>query len=146
EGVETLTIDKLRAVGLDRLDTLLRASAGEMAAASGIRAEVAGAIVARLRAYQSGAASRGAAPDRGPELGERRRPPAPRRPAHGPFEEAASAWSDDARTAKREQRKARDRIFLAVKVVLARLGERDRIGRLDKATYHERIADLERFV
>ncbi len=145
-GVESGTIAKLRAVGLDRLDTLLRASAAEMAAASGIRREVAAAIAARLSAYRTASPATVAAPDVGAAHRELRELVAALHQQHDDFERASRAWSDQARDAKRTARRDRDRTFLQIRVVLARLGEHDRIARLDKAAFAERLADLDRLV
>jgi hypothetical protein len=146
EGVENVTVDKLRAVGLDRLDRLMRARADEMAVAAGIRPDVATAIVERLRAYRAATPSAVAAPDAAAEHAGLRGLLTALRRQDELFERAAKGWSDADRTAKREQRNAREQTYLAIKVVLARLGERDRINRLDKAPFRERIAELDRYL
>jgi hypothetical protein len=146
DGVEALTIDKLRAVGLGRLDALLAANPEDMAATSGIRHEIAVAITQRLHAYRDSAAATVAAPDVGSAQREIKTLLGALRHHHDEFERAAAGWSDDSRTHKRVLRKERDQTYLRIKVTLARLGERDRITRLDKVPFQERIADLERFV
>jgi hypothetical protein len=146
EGVETLTIDKLRAVGLGRLDTLLAASADEIAVTSGIRPEIAAAIARRLRTYRDTSPATVAAPDAAAAHREMTTLLGVLRKHHDDFERAAAQWSDGARADKRTLRKERDQTFLQIKVTLARMGERDRITRLEKVPFQERIADLERYL
>jgi hypothetical protein len=146
DGVETLTIDKLFAVGLSRLDALMRANAGDMAAAAGIRPELAASIVERIGSYRAHGGAAVSALDAAQEqreLGELLR--ALKR-QHREFEQAASSWSDDARNRKRELRKERDQTFLQVRVALARLGERDRINRLEKLPFEGRIEVIEGYL
>ena len=50
------------------------------------------------------------------------------------------------RAKKKAQRKERDQTFLRIKLALARLGERDRITRLERAPFSERITDLDRYL
>lgn len=146
EGVERRTIEKLFAVGLSRLDALMKASADEIAIVAGLRAELAESIVGHLRAYREAASSSLAAAD---PLAERR--------ALGDllimlsvqndeYMHAASKWSSDARTRKSEARKAREQTFQRIKVALARLGEREQLARLDKMPFNERIATLDRYL
>jgi len=145
-GVEAHTIDKLRAVGLGRLDTLLQANAEDMAATSGIRLEIAAAIVEHLRAYRDGGRATVAAPDVAAAQRELRGLIATLRKQHDDFERAAAGWSDDLRADKRTRRKDREQTFLRLKVTLARMGENDRITRLEKLPFQERIVELERYL
>ena len=54
-GVEQPTIEKLFAVGLGRLEALINANAGDVAAVSGLRPELATAIVQQFKAYRASA-------------------------------------------------------------------------------------------
>lgn len=146
EGVERRTIEKLFAVGLNRLDALMRATSDEIAIVAGLRAELADAIVAQFQAYRAAASSALAAPD---PLAERR--------ALGDllimlsvqndeFVHASTKWSEDAKTRKHEARKQREQTFQRIKVALARLGERDQLAKLEKMPYGERIATLDRYL
>ena len=146
DGVERRTIEKLFAVGLNRLDALMRATADEIAIVAGLRGELADAIVEQFKSYRAGASSALAAPD----------PLAERRALgdllimlsvqHDEYSHAATKWSDDARTRKQEARKQREQTFQRIKVALARLGERDQLVRLEKLPYGERIATLDRYL
>jgi len=146
DGVEQVTLDKLFAVGLGRLDALLRANADDLAAAAGVQPHLAAAIVERLRRYRATGGAAVAAPDIAAEHRELRALVAALRTEHEGFERAASGWSDDDRARKRELRKQRDQTFLQVKVSLARLGERDRIARLERLPFNDRITELEQFL
>jgi hypothetical protein len=145
-GVEKRTIEKLFAVGLSRLDALMRASSEELAVVAGLRAEIADAIVEQLRSYRSAAASALAAPD---PLSERKHLGdllIMMSVQNDDYNHAATMWTDEAKARKHEARKQREQVFQRVKVSLARLGERDLLARLDKLPFHERIATLDRYL
>jgi len=146
DGVEDLTIHKLFAVGLGRLVPLLQANASDLAAASGIPLEVATAIVARLRGYRDSATSTMTAPDSAAEHRELRTLVTAMKQQHDDFERASAGWSERDRTSKRSLRKFREQTWLRVKLALARLGERDRLARLDKLPFGDRIGDLDRYL
>jgi hypothetical protein len=55
-------------------------------------------------------------------------------------------WTDEARNRKQEARKRREQVFQRIKVALARLGERDLLARLDRMTFGDRIAALDRYL
>jgi hypothetical protein len=143
DGVEKLTIDKLFAAGLGRLDALLKANADELAVVSGIRPELAVAIVDRLRAFRAGTGSTLSAADAAAELRALKALVAALRDQHDAFERASAGWSEDAEKRKRAARKQREETYLQIKVALARLGDRDIIGRLDKLPFEARIRDIE---
>jgi len=145
-GVEKRTIEKLFAVGLNRLDALMNASADEVEVVAGLRRDVAEAIVEKFRTYRSGASAALSAPD----------PLAERRGLgdllimlsvqNDEYTHASTQWSDDARARKHEARKLREQTFQRIKVALARLGEREQLTRLEKLPFDERIATLDRYL
>jgi len=146
QGVEKRTIEKLFAVGLHRLDALMRATADEIAVVAGLRDELATAIVEQFTTYRTGASSALAAPD----------PMAERRQLgdlliilsvqNDDYAHAAAGWTDEARARKHEARKLREQTFQRIKVALARLGEREQLARLEKLPFDERIALLDRYL
>ncbi|HTR52815.1 MAG TPA: hypothetical protein VMJ10_19005 [Kofleriaceae bacterium] len=146
EGVERVTIDKLFAVGLGKLDALLAANVGDVAAVTGMRTELAGAIVAQFKQYRASASSTVSAPDATAERKQIHDLVITLSIQHDDFRRAAHGWSDDDKTKKREARKARERTFQRIKVALARLGERDRLARLERLPFDERIAMLDQFL
>jgi hypothetical protein len=146
DGVEKPTIDKLFAVGLNRLDALLAANAGDVVAVSGIRPELAAAIVEQFRAYRAtvkaAVSSRDPAAERR-ELGDLLIMLSLQ---NDDFARASSAWTDEAKERKRMLRRERDQTYQKIKVALARLGERDQLARLERLSFDERIATLDRFL
>jgi hypothetical protein len=145
-GVEKRTVEKLFAVGLHRLDPLMHATADEIAVVAGIRTELATAIVDQFRTYRTAASSALAAPD---PLAERRQLGdllIMMSVQNDEYNHASSLWTDEARGRKQEARKQREQVFQRIKVALARLGERDLLGRLDKLPFNDRIATLDRYL
>jgi len=145
-GVEKRTIEKLFAVGLGRLSALMAATAEELAVVSGIREDLAEAIVEQFKTYRAAGSSALAAPD---ALSERRQLGdflIMLSVQNDEFNHASTMWSEEARARKLEARKQRDQIYQRVKVALARLGERDLLARLDKLPFNDRIAALDRYL
>jgi hypothetical protein len=146
EGVEKRTIEKLFAVGLNRLDALMRATADEIAVVAGLHEQIARAIFAQFQTYRTGANAALSAPD----------PIAERRQLgellimltvqNDEFTHASSQWTEDARARKHEARKLREQTFQRIKVALARLGERDQLARMEKLPFDERISMLDRYL
>jgi hypothetical protein len=136
------TIDKLYAAGLSSLDTLFVAKADEISATTGITEALASTIVERIKQYREESvaladATRAAERQR---LGE---VAAEMRQLHAQFELAASDWSDDAHARKKQLRQARAETLLQVKVLLARLGEVDRLGELERLPFERKIEQIE---
>ncbi len=146
EGVEKRTVEKLFAVGLARLEALLKATSEEMAVVAGIRPELADSIALKLRAYREHAASAVSAPD----------PTAERKQLadlllmlsvqNDEYAHAASQWTAEAKAKKRDAMKQREQIFQRIKLSLARLGEREQLVKLEKLPFEERIAHIDRYL
>jgi hypothetical protein len=146
EGVERPTIDKLFAVGLGRLDALLAANAADLAAVSGIRAELASAIVAQFHSYRATANATLAAPDASAERKKLGDLLITLSLQNDDYNRASNGWTEDDKAKKREARKVREQTFQRIKVALARLGERDQLVRLEKLPFDQRIATLDKFL
>jgi chemotaxis protein histidine kinase CheA len=146
EGVEKRTIEKLFAVGLNRLDALMRAAADEIEVVAGLRAEVAGAIVEKFQSYRSAASAALSAPDPAAERRQLSQLLTELTAQNDDYARASAGWTDEARAQKREARKQREQTFQRIKVALARLGERDQLARLEKLPFEERIAMLDRYL
>jgi len=142
EGVERPTMDKLFAVGLNRLDALFNANAEEIVVVSGIRQQLAEAIVQQFQAYRARSKAAVSVRDPAAELRELADLLKSLRTQNEDFSRAANAWSDDARARKRELRKEREQTFLRIKVSLARLGAREQLTKLERMPFQERIATL----
>jgi hypothetical protein len=65
---------------------------------------------------------------------------------HVQFESVASAWSDDEHARKKHLRQARAVALLQVKVLLARLGEVDRLAQLERLPFERKIEQLEGYL
>ena len=141
-GVEKITIDRLFAAGLSRLNVLIKANAGDMSAAAGIAAETAARIVDRMKSYRSSLPTTVAAQDAAAEQSQLLALVGELTKQHQEYESAAAGWSDDHRKRKRTARSERERIFLEVRVVLARLGEVERLAELEKHPFKDRIRAL----
>ena len=146
DGVEKPVIDRLFAVGLNRLDALLRANLEDLVMMSGVRREVAEAIVDQFRTYRATA-----------DAAVSTRDPAAERRSLGDlvimlsilqddFLRAGDDWTEDARLRKRSLRKEREQTFQRIRVSLVRLGDRDQLSKLERLPFTERIAALERYV
>jgi hypothetical protein len=141
--LEPLMVQRLYAVGLGRLDTLLKATAEEIAVVADLPQPVAAAVVAKVQELRRG-------PESAPDLANTRRAVQPLvrslESIQHSYEKAASGWSSAAVTAKRRHRKEREVTFLQIKVALARAGEVDLVQRIDTQSYARRIDELERYL
>jgi hypothetical protein len=146
EGVERPTIDKLFSVGLNRLAALIGANAGDVAAVSGMRPELAEKIVEHFKAYRSTTNATVAAPD---PQGERRKLAdllIMLSLQNDDFNKVSSEWTDEANAKKRTLRKQRDQTFQQIRVALARLGQHNQLAQLDRMSLSERIATIDRWL
>jgi len=132
-------------VGLAKLDALLVANAVDLAAVTGFRPELASAIVARFAIYRAAGGALSAVDVQ-----------SERKQLHDlvivlslqndNFRRAAAGWKDADKAKKRELRKEREHTFQQIKVVLARLGEREHVQRLDRLPFDDRVAMLDNLI
>ncbi|HEY5946070.1 MAG TPA: hypothetical protein VIV40_11295 [Kofleriaceae bacterium] len=141
-GVERPTMDKLFAVGLNRLDALTNANAQDIVAVSGIRPELADAIVQQFQSYRSRMKAAVSVRDPAAELRELGELVKSLGTQNESFSRAANEWNDEARARKRELRKQREQTFQRIKVSLARLGARDQLSTLERLPFQERVEKL----
>jgi hypothetical protein len=141
-----LTMQKIYAAGLGNLDMMFLAEAEGIVSTTGIDPIVAARIVGKFQIYRKetrdGASSSGRDSERSrlaSLAGDLRR-------LHEKHEQAASAWSEDAAEEKKRLRHARSEVFLQMKVVLARLGEVDRLGELEPLPFQQRIERIEAYL
>jgi len=137
--------DRVFAVGLNRLESLFRASAEEIAVVAELPLEVAGAIVGKVEEFRRTTPA-GVASTESPTV--RRQIEAlvnALEAQHQAFERASQGWSRDSLAAKKRTRRERDTAWLQMKVALARLGEIDFLVRLEKLAFARRLEDLGRF-
>jgi hypothetical protein len=145
-GVRKVAVDKLYAAGLTTLEAMMLATPDDVAATTGLTRELAASIVERFRRYRDQVrssvpdATRAYERDRIAELAARLRR------EHYDHELASQAWSPEANEKKRQLRKARVETLLEIQVVLARLGEVERLKELDRAPFEKKIGLLEEFL
>jgi hypothetical protein len=142
DGLEPLMIDKLMAAGLTRLEALFQARADEVAAVSGLPADIAAAIVTRVQAWRSATPAPLASPDRAATARELGALVDGLARQHAAFEEAGRGWSERDRDAKRRLRRERDVAFAQITIVLARLGEVDLALTLERQSFARRLEEL----
>jgi hypothetical protein len=145
-GVKKVTLDKLFAAGLTTLEAMLLATPGDIAATTGIEEAIATRMVARFRQYKEELkaavpdATRAHDRDRVAELTARLRR------EHAAFESAAMGWTREADEKKKELRRARAQTLLDIQVILARLGEVDRVKEIERLPFERKVAHLESFL
>jgi hypothetical protein len=142
--LDPLAFGRLGAVGLGRLENLLRVSAEEIAYVAAVSPALAAAVVDKVAEFQR-AVPAGVSGD-----AAARRPLEPllnRLDAcHQAHERASTGWSEHEVASKRQARRDRERAWLALRAALARLGEVDLVLALDKLPYGRRIEELQHFL
>jgi hypothetical protein len=144
--VKKVTLDKLYAAGLTTLEAMLLATPGDVAATTGIDEALARNIVSRFSDYKE--LVRKAIPDatRASEREKVAELTARLRREHIAFESAAKGWTREADEQKKELRKARAQTLLDIQLVLARLGEVDRIKEIERLPFDRKLVHLESFL
>jgi hypothetical protein len=144
--VKKITLDKLYAAGLTTLEAMLLATPGDVAATTGIDEALARHIVSRFADYKEQV--RKSVPDatRANEREKVAELTARLRREHAAFEAAAKSWTRDADEQKKELRKARAQTLLDIQLVLARLGEVDRIKEIERLPFDRKLVHLESFL
>jgi hypothetical protein len=145
-GVNHLAIHKLYAAGLASLDMMFLADPDSLSSTAGIDATLASRIVDGFLTYRRETRDAAAGAGRVTERDRLVTLVAELRQLHEKHEQVATAWSEDAVDAKRKLRQARVEGFLQVKVLLARLGELDRLGELEPLSFQRRIERVEAFL
>jgi hypothetical protein len=144
--VEKLTIDRLYAAGLTSLDVFYQAKPDEIAATTSITLELATRIVELFAQYRAAGGAHVGAAAMADEYKLLTQLTAQLRKQHVAFEEAAAAWSRDAIAKKKELRRTRAVTLQQIHVALARLGEVDRVGELEKLSFRGKIEQIERYL
>jgi hypothetical protein len=142
-GVDAMVVDRILAAGLNTLQTLGKARAEELAAVAGLDRPLAERIVVALRAERGAAGMSLAAADVVEEKKRLKGLVAKLASEHDGFERACKGWTEGHREDKRRFRQERELTFLRVKVSLARLGDVDRIVRLERLPFGSKIQELE---
>jgi hypothetical protein len=143
-GVSHLALQRVYAAGLANLDVMLLADPDGIASTTGIDRSLASRIVDKFQAYKR--ETREAAASREKERERLAGLAADLRRVHESHERAASGWTADAAEAKKRLRLERNEVFMQVKVLLARLGELERLRELETMSFQTRVDRLEAFL
>jgi hypothetical protein len=136
-----LAMEKFFSAGLVRLDAIAQAKAEEIAAVTGLDRAVAAQVLELVKAERAlGAADAGRERKHlamlTARLGEQ----------HRALEKAAAGWSAENQAEKRRYRRQREQSWLRIKISLARLGEADRLERLERLPFARKIEALESYL
>jgi hypothetical protein len=144
--VRKVTIDKLYAAGLTSLEVMFAARADDIAATTGIPLRLAERIVEKVQVYRKEMAT--VVPDAARSAERERLGVLARelKRQHTEYELAAAAWSEDAAAKKRYLRQARDETLLRIKVLFARLGEVERLSKIERLPFEKKIESIETFL
>ncbi len=144
--VRKVTIDKLYAAGLASLEVMFSARADDIAQTTGIPLTLAERIVEKVQLYRKELSA--VVPD-ATRSAERSRLAALAKELkrqHVEYEQAAASWSEEAAAKKRYLRQARDETLLQVKVLLARLGEVERLSVIERVPFRKKVENIEAFL
>lgn len=144
--VKKVTLDRMYAAGLTTLEAMFLATAGDIAATTGIPESLAAQIVARFRVYRDQVKATVPDATRAKEREVIAELTARLRREHDEYERVASGWAAGSGGQKKELRKAREQTLLDIQVALARLGEVDRLSQLERLPFEKKLAHLESFL
>ncbi|MEO8875684.1 MAG: hypothetical protein ABI461_08865 [Polyangiaceae bacterium] len=144
--VRKVTIDKLYAANLTSLDVMFIASVDEIVQTTGIEAWLAQRIVDRFQAYRHEMKAGGIDATRSGEHDKLTLLAAELKSQHAAFEDASAAWMGDAAARRKQLRQARHATLLQIKVLLARLGEVDRLQAIERLPFEQKITELENYL
>jgi hypothetical protein len=144
--VKKVTIDKIVAAGLTTLEAMYVASPADLVTTTGISEELAALIVQHVREYREQV--KAIAPDasRTKEREQLAALTSRLRAEHDEYERVAQSWAAGAPERKKELRKAREQTVLDIQVILARLGEVDRLAQLERLPFEKKVTHLEAFL
>jgi len=140
-GVRAVALDKLYSAGLTSLSMFYAAKPEDIAAATGLNVELSGRIVERFSRYRDEVAQ--APPDaaRSSEQAKLAELIATLRQQHEAFQDAADSGGSGLE--KRRLRRERADTLLRISVLLARLGEVERLDRVERMSFDRKLAELD---
>jgi len=145
-GVRKVALDKIYAAGLTSLEMLYAAGPRELSETTGLDVELAARIHERFERYRSEVTELDPAKDRAAERAELAALHAELSRAHDEHERLARAWTPDAAAGRVRARRERSDAVLRISVLLARIGEVDRLKALEKVPFAQKIRDLQTFL
>jgi hypothetical protein len=145
-GVTKVVTDKIYAAGLTNLEAMLLTNATDLAAATGISRSLADRVVERFRTYGNQMKSVDPDPTRKRERHRVGELIVSLRDRQAAYDRAADAWGPDAETLRRKLRKERAQMLLEVYLLMARLGEVERLHELDRFPMEKKLLHMEAFL
>jgi hypothetical protein len=145
-GMDDWALQRLFASGLNRLDVLRASRPDEMSAATGVALDLAQRVVQGFAAYAADHPSLLAALDRPAELRRLASVEGELRRLHQALERAAAGWSPRDLEDRKTVRRQREMVYQRVRLSLARLGEVDRLMRLERLRFEARLDELAAFL
>jgi hypothetical protein len=146
QDVKKVTIDRLYGAGLTTLESMFLATASDLTATAGIPEALAHRIVERFRAYRQQINTTAPDATRAAEREKIAVLASKLRKEHDGYERASESSDPDAAEIKRELRKARAQTLLDVQVLLARLGEVERLAEIERLPFEKKVTRLEEFL
>ena len=144
--VGKVTTDKLYAAGLTSLEVFCIASAEDLTNVAGIAKELSERIVAKFQEYRRVIESTNVDATRSGERGRLTEIAAQMRATDQHYRNTGAAWDDAAIAARRRLRQARSDLLLEATVLLARLGQVQRLRCIERLSYPLKIQQLEAFL
>ena len=142
-GVDAMMVDRVLAAGLHTLQALTKARPDDLVAVADLEPLLAARIVETLRAEHGTVGFSLASADVADEKKRLKALVTQLAEEHDAYERACAGWTEAHREEKRRFRGDREFTFLRIKVSLARLGDVDRIVRLERLPFAGKIQELE---
>jgi hypothetical protein len=143
KGVRTLALDKIYSAGLSSLAMFYAAKPEDIVAATGLPLDLSARIVQRFARYKAETADVAPDPERSGEQAELSDLVTTLKKQNDDFHTASDQGST---TEKRRLRGKRTNTMLKVSVLLARLGEVDRLRKLERLPFDHKVEQLEQIV
>ena len=144
--VKKVTIDKLYAAGMTTLETMLLTTPRDIVATTGIDPDLAARIVARFVEYKAEVVATRPDATRSREREQIATLTRRLRQEHEEYERAAADWSREGSARKKQLRRTREKTLLDVQVLLARLGETDRLKQIERVPFEQKVELIEKFL
>jgi hypothetical protein len=136
-----LAVEKFFSAGLVRLEAISKAKPEDIAAVTGLDQALAGRVLELVKAEGALAAA-----DAGKERQHLGTLTARLAEEHRALEKASAGWSAESQSEKRGWRRKREQSWLRIKISMAKLGEAERLERLEKLPFAGKLEALEGFL
>jgi hypothetical protein len=142
--VRQVALDKLYAAGLTSLEMFYKASASDIAAATGLETEICDKVVDRFQRYRRERGSVPPAASRNAERSTLEKLIVQLEKQNKDFENSAKNWKSSGD--KRKARQEREQTLVDIQLLLARLGEVDLVERIERAAFQRKAEELRKYL